>query len=108
MGFESTASGNDFHPSHDAEFLAAASGQAPRPLPINASDLDIEDRADHLNRVLEATSIYSAAVLSDLAQSVPGGLDLRQIDALLTDLASEVRGTFQHAIERIAAGRRHG
>ena len=47
-------------------------------------------------------SVYVTAILDDTAQNVPGGLDLRQIDALLSDLASDVTGTLQRAADAMA------
>ena len=52
--------------------------------------------------MLNALSAYLTAILDDTSQNVPGGLDLRQVDALLSDLASDVSGTLQHAVERMA------
>jgi len=49
-----------------------------------------------------ALSVYLTAILDDTAQNVPGGLDLRQVDALLSDLASDVTGTLQRAVEGLA------
>ena len=85
-----------------AEFVAALAGHPPRRIPVYADAVDLEDRADHLKKVLDALSVYVAAILDDTAQNVPGGVDLRFIDALLSDLASDVTGTLQHAAERLA------
>jgi len=41
------------------------------------------------------------AVLDDTAQNALGGLDLRQIEALLSDLTSEVSGTVQRAADAL-------
>jgi len=76
-------------PGAHAELVAALSGHSPRPIPIDADAIDLEDRADQLNKVLNALSAYLTAVLDDTAQNVPGGLDLRKVDALLFDLASD-------------------
>jgi hypothetical protein len=89
-------------PGAHAELVAAPSGHSPRPIPIDADAIDLEDRADQLNKVLNALSAYLTAVLDDTAQNVPGGLDLRKADSLLFDLASNVSGTLQHAVERMA------
>ena len=86
-------------PAAYAEFIAALAGSPPQPISVDAEAVDLEDRADHLKRVLAALSDYLTAILDDTAQNVPGGLDLRQIIALLSDLASEVSGTIQHATE---------
>ena len=84
------------------EFVTALAGHFPRAIPIYADAVDLEDRADHLNKVLAARSSYLSAILDDAAQNVPGGLDLRQIDALFSDLASHVRGILQRAVEGVA------
>jgi hypothetical protein len=52
--------------------------------------------------VLTALSEYLTAILDDTAQNVPSGLDLRQIDALLFDLGSDLIGTLQVAVEGVA------
>ena len=85
-----------------AEFVGALAGHPPRPIPVDADAIDLEDRADHLNELLNALSAYLTAILNDTTQNVPGGLDLRQVDALLSDLASDVTGTLQHAADRMA------
>jgi hypothetical protein len=82
-----------------AEFVATLGRNTPRPLPIYADADDLQDRADHLEGLFTALSAYLATILDDTAQNVPGGLDVRQIEALLSDLASEVSGTSRHAIE---------
>jgi aminopeptidase N len=76
--------------------------QAPWPVPLFADASDLEDRADHLKKVLDALSVYVTTILDDTAQNVPGGLELRYIDALLSDLCSDVVGTVQHAADNMA------
>ena len=85
-----------------AEFVAGLAGHPPWPIPIYADATDLEDRADHLKKVLDALSVYVTAILDDTAQNVPGGLDLCSIDALLSDLASHVTGTIQRAADAMA------
>jgi hypothetical protein len=43
-----------------------------------------------------------AVVLDDTAQNVPGRLDLRDAEAILADLASDVTGTIQRAADDMA------
>ena len=45
---------------------------------------------------------FAPANLDDIAQAIPGCLDRCQIDALLSDLASDMSGTLQYAFERMA------
>jgi hypothetical protein len=80
---------------------AAFAGKDLRPMPLSPCAIDVEDRADHLEEVLGAVSGYVAAILDDVAQNVPGGLDRRQIDALLSDLISEVTGTLRQAADAL-------
>jgi hypothetical protein len=77
-------------------------GTPPRPIPLDADAVDLEDRADHLDKVFGAFSVYVAVILDDTAQNVPGGLDLRDAEAALADLASDVTATIQYAADRLA------
>ena len=85
-----------------AEFVAVLAAHPPWQIPVAVAATDLEDRADHLSTVLDALSVYVTALLNDAAQNVPGGLYLRHIDALLSDLASDVTGTIQGAADGMA------
>src|SRR5260370_24096257 len=85
-----------------AECVAALAGHPPRSIPVDADGLDLEDRADHLDKVLSALSVYLTVNIDDTAQNVPGGLDLRDVEAVLADLASDVTGTIQRAADYMA------
>jgi len=85
-----------------AEFVAALATYPPRPIPLDADAVDLEDRADHLNKVLEALTVYVTVILDDSAQNAPGGFDLPHIEAVLADLASDVTGAIQHAADGMA------
>lgn len=90
-----------------AEFVATLAGHLPRPIPLSPCALDLEDRAAELKELLGALAGYLGAVLDDTAQNVPGGLELRSIDALLCDLVSEVTGTLRQAAAALPSpGRR--
>jgi hypothetical protein len=82
-----------------AEFIGALAGHPPQTIPLDADAIDLEDRADHLNKVFNALSAYLAVIFDDIAQNVPGRLDLPHIEAVLADLASDVTGTIEHAAE---------
>jgi hypothetical protein len=69
----------------------------PAPIPINVHPADLEGRADQLRELLSRISAYLRLLLEDAARHVPSELDLRQIEALLADLASEVAGTLRNA-----------
>jgi hypothetical protein len=85
-----------------AEFVAALAGNPPRPIPVDAEAVDLDERADHLKQVLNALSAYLTAILDDTSQNVPGGLDLRQVQALLSDLTSDMVGSIQLAAASMA------
>jgi hypothetical protein len=74
-------------------------GNPPWPILLYADASDLDGRTDHLRTVLVAASVYVTTLLDDTAQNVPGGLDLCQMDALLSDLTSDVTGTIQQAAD---------
>ena len=85
-----------------AEFAAALASYPPRIIPLDADAIDLEDRADHLNKVLSALSVYVTMILDDMAQNVPGGLDLRDAEAVLADLSSDMTSTIRLAADDMA------
>jgi hypothetical protein len=98
---EAKPSTNRVRAAH-AEFVTALAAHPPWPIPVGVSATELEARADHLNTVLDALSVYMTALVSDTAQNVPGGLDVRHIDNLLSDLASDVTGTIRGAADAMA------
>jgi hypothetical protein len=100
-GANAKPSTNPVRAAH-ADFVTAVAGDPPCSIPLFADAVDLEDRADHLKRVLEAVSVYVTTILDDTAQNVPGGLDLRGIDSLLSDLTFNVTGTIQRAADAVA------
>jgi len=82
-----------------AEFVAVLAGHPPRPIPLDADAIDLEDRAAHLSKVFGSLSAYLAVILDDIAQNVPGRLDLPNVEAHLADLAADVTGLIEHAAE---------
>ena len=85
-----------------AELVRALAGHPPWPIPLFPHPTHLEDRAEHLKRVLKALSVYVTAMLADAAQNVPGGVDHRSVAALLSDLTSEVSGILQKAADDTA------
>jgi hypothetical protein len=95
------SSGSPASAAH-AEFVAALSGLPPKPIPLDADAIDLEDRADHLGQVFSALSTYVAVILNDTAQNVPGGLDLRDAEGPIADLAADLTGAIQRAADSMA------
>ncbi len=85
-----------------AAFVGAVAANPPWPIRRDPAAIDLEKRADHLRSLLCALSLYMTAVLDDTAQNALGRLDLRQIEALLSDLTSEVSGTVRRAADALA------
>ena len=85
-----------------AEFLAGLGEHPPRPIPIVADPIDLQDRADHLNEVFSGLASYLIVVLDDTAQNTPGRLDLCDAEAILADLASDLTGVILNAADEMA------
>jgi hypothetical protein len=85
-----------------ADFLAALASHPPRLIPIDADPIDLQDRAEHLSALFGGLAAYLAVVLDDTAQNTPGGLDLRDAEAILADLASDLSGAIQNAADQMA------
>jgi hypothetical protein len=83
-------------------FASAFAGHRPVPIPLIPRPVDLEDRADHARKVLEAFSDYLISLLEDTAENVPGGLEIQYIKAALSDLSSDVLGTIQQAANDLA------
>jgi hypothetical protein len=82
--------------------IAALAGHPPRPIPVDADAVDLQDRADHLSAVLGGLAAYLAIILDDTAQNAPGGLDLTDAEAILADLASDLTGAILNAADEMA------
>jgi|SRR5580692_10648036 hypothetical protein len=85
-----------------ADFIARLTRCPPQAIPVDPYPYALEDRAEHVRGLFATISDYLEAVLVDTAQNIPGGIDRRQIDALLSDLMSEVSGTLQKAADDLA------
>jgi hypothetical protein len=83
-------------------FLASLADHPPRLIPIDADSTALEDRAEHLSAVFGEIVAYLTIVLDDTAQNVPGGLELRDAEAILADLAGDLIGAIQHAADQMA------
>ena len=100
-GASARLSTNPIRAAH-AEFVAALAVHPPRPIPVDTDAVDLEDRADHFTKVFSTLSVYLTVILDDTAQNTPGGLDQLPVEAVLSDLASDVTGTIQRAADGMA------
>src|SRR5690349_17373027 len=83
--------------------LASALGVSPpRPIPLKTRPIDLEDRAEHLAKVLGPGAGYLREILDDTAANVSGGLELKYIEGALSDLQTDIVGTVPQAAENIA------
>ena len=98
-----TGTGQPREPARTAhtEFIVALAQHPPRPIPVGVNTADLDERADHFATVFIALSVYMTTLLQDTAQNVPGGLDLRSIDTLLSDLVSDVIGVIRRAADAL-------
>ncbi len=99
-GLSGGQSTNQIRTAHQ-ELLRWLAEHSPYPIPINARFDDLESRAGHLHALLTRTSAYLALLLAEAAENVPEQVDLRPIEALLSDLTSEVAGTLRKASQAL-------
>jgi len=63
------------------EFAATLAGNVPHPIYAEVDSEDLEERANHLERVFAALRVHLTAIIADTAHNVPGGsLDRRYVD----------------------------
>jgi hypothetical protein len=87
-----------------AELATIPPGHLPHPKLVKPGTVDLQDCAQHLNKVLSALSVYATAILDGIAQNVPGGLGLCRMEPVLSDLA--IRRDRHHRARRLRqAGR---
>jgi hypothetical protein len=84
------------------ELVAALAGNAPHSIYADVDSVDLDGRADHLEKVLAALHVYFTAIIADTAQNTPGGtLDRRYVDSLFHDLAADAVGVIRNAAEEM-------
>ena len=73
-----------------AEFVATLAGNAPQPIRSVFDPADLDDRADHLQKVLAALHVYIAAITVDLVQNIPAvSVDRLYLDQLFEQFSSD-------------------
>jgi hypothetical protein len=84
------------------EFVAALTGNVPHPIYADVDSGDLEDRADHLERLFAALHVYLTAIIADTAQNIPGGtLDRRYLNNLFEDLSGDALAVIRNAAEEM-------
>jgi hypothetical protein len=84
------------------ELVAALAGNPPHRIYPELSSDDLDARADHLEKVFAALSIYISAVLDDTAQNIPSGtLDRLYLGNLFSDLAGDAVGAIRNAADEM-------
>ena len=81
-----------------AEFVVALAGNAPQPIRSVFDLADLDDRADHLQKVLAALHVYVAAITADLAQNIPAAsVDRLYLDQLFEQFSSDALRVIRNA-----------
>jgi hypothetical protein len=84
------------------EFVVALAGNVPHPIYADVDSEDLEERANHLEKVFAALQVYLTAIIADTAHNIPGGsLDRRYLDTLFRDLAADALGVIRNAAEEM-------
>jgi hypothetical protein len=80
------------------ELVSALAGNPPHPIRLEVDSIDLDDRAEHVEKVLAALHIYLTAILADTAENIPGGdLDRKYLDGLYTDFTGDAVGGIRQA-----------
>ena len=80
------------------ELVAALAGNPPNPIRLEVDSLDLDDRAEHVAKMLAAVHVYLTAILADTAENLPGGgLDRKYLDNLYSDFTGDTVGGIRHA-----------
>jgi len=81
-----------------AEFVVALAGNAPQPIRSVFDLADLDDRADHLQKVLAALHVYVAAITAELAQNIPAAsVDRLYLDQLFEQFSSDALRVIRNA-----------
>ena len=81
-----------------AEFVAALAGNAPQPIRSAFGAADLDDRADHLRKVLAALHVYVAAIAADLAKNISAtSVDRLYLDQLFEQFSSDALRVIRNA-----------
>lgn len=83
-----------------AEYIAAFAANPPHPIYQCGDSLDLDARADHIEKALAAFNVYLCAFLADTVQHIPGrSVDIEHVGNLYSDLEGEIVGALRRAAE---------
>jgi len=84
------------------EFVTALARNAPDPIYADVDSVDLDGRADHLEKVFAALHVYLTAIIADTAHNIPGGtFDRRYLDNLFRDLSADALAVIRNAAEEM-------
>jgi hypothetical protein len=84
------------------ELIGALAGNVPHAIYVEANSDDLDDRAEHLEKVFEALQASLTIVLSETAQNIPGGaLNRGCLDHVFQDLSADAPCLIRHAAEEM-------
>jgi hypothetical protein len=86
-------------------FFLALRAEKPRRITNGYADsTELEDRAEHLERVLKLVTDYVGFILEDTADNAPcGAIDRKYLTGLLSDTAADVAGGIRSAAHETEA-----
>jgi hypothetical protein len=84
------------------EFVAALAGNVPHPIYADVDSVDLDSRANHLEKVFAALHVYLTNIIADIAQNIPGRtLDRRYLDNLFRGLSGDVLCVIRNAADEM-------
>jgi hypothetical protein len=84
------------------EFVAALAGNPPNPIRIDVGPDDLDECADHLEKVFAALHVYLTAIIAEAGHNISGNaLDRRYLDNLFQDLAGDAVGVIRGAADEL-------
>jgi hypothetical protein len=84
------------------ELVASLAENVPHPIYGDVDSEDLDNCADHLEKVFAALHVYLTAIIANTAHNVPGGtLDRRYLDNLFRDLSADALCIIRNAAEEM-------
>jgi hypothetical protein len=84
------------------ELVSALAANPPHPIDVAVESDELDGRAEHLEKVLDAMHVYLTAILADTAQNIPGAaLDRKYLDGVYMDFSADAVGSIRNAAEEM-------